>query len=102
MWSSPDGRRFVERGTKGNALAQFVAGGADPVAFASGLEMLAGPPTWSPESNGLAFAGSTPDEVPDAKSGIYIWSVDSKSPERITAGPQDTSPAWGPRSSRRP
>jgi len=41
-------------------------------------------------------AGSTPDEVPDAKSGIYIWSVDSKSPERITAGPQDTSPAWGP------
>jgi Tol biopolymer transport system component len=96
MWSSPDGRRFVEPGTKGNALAQFVVGGLDPVAFASGVAMRAGPPTWSPESTALAFAGSTPDEVADGKSGIFIWSVDSKAPERITGGPQDTSPAWGP------
>jgi Tol biopolymer transport system component len=90
-WTSPDGQWIVD----GSLVVSPAAGGQGTV-IAPELRMLAGPPSWSPDGSALSFAGSTPDEVGDRKSAIYVVGVDSKTPVRVTAGPLDTSPAWDP------
>ncbi len=92
-WTSPDGQWIVDP-----RLEVQPADGGRVIELASGLRMLTGAPSWSVDSGAMTFAGSTLDELGDRTSAIYVVSLDTKEPTRITSGPLDTSPSWDPSS----